>query len=124
MTNTDDKEAIERVYKTLVKSLLKKDFAKARALYVEQGAYVKSDGELTQNDGELHSELERFSVIIANMALLSRSIHVVDDIALVVVVWHWADDQSETPELQRAIDMLRKSPEGEWQFVIDNPMGL
>lgn len=122
--STQDKEAIELVYKTLVKSLLKKDFAKARALYVEQGAYVKADGELTQNEGELHSELERFSTIIANMNLVKRSIHIVEDTALVVVAWHWADDESDTPEPQKAIDVLRKSAEGEWQFIVDNPMGL
>ncbi len=122
--STQDKEAIELVYKTLVKSLLKKDFAKARALYVEQGAYVKADGELTQNEGELHSELERFSTIIANMNLVKRSIHIVEDTALVVVAWHWADDKSDTSEPQKAIDVLRKSAKGEWRFIIDNPMGL
>ncbi|WP_299977339.1 DUF4440 domain-containing protein [uncultured Pseudoteredinibacter sp.] len=119
-----DKEAIEAVYKTLVKSLLKKDYATARALYVEQGAYVKADGELTQNEIELNAELERFTDIIANMALVKRSIHIVENTALVVVAWHWADDKSDSPELHKAIDVLQKNTDGEWQFIIDNPMGL
>lgn len=122
--STSDKAVIEGVYKVLVKSLLKKDYETARALYLEQGAYVKADGELTQNEAELNAELARFTDIIANMALVKRSIHIVDDTALVVVVWHWADDKSDAPEQQRAIDVLRKSSDGQWQFIIDNPMGL
>lgn len=122
--SVSDKESIEAIYKTLVKSLLKKDYATARSLYVEGGAYVKADGELTQNESELNAELERFTDIIANMALLKRSIHVVDNTALVVVAWHWADDKSENPEPQKAIDVLQKNAQGDWQFIIDNPMGL
>lgn len=121
MSIENDRLAIELVYKSLVKSLLTRDYESARELYFPNGVYVTSPGEVTSTEADLMIQLERFTDIIAKMALIKRSIYVAEDTALVKVDWHWQD---EPQNRQLAIDVLRKTKTGQWRFVIDNPMGL
>ena len=113
----------EEIHGQLAKCLYKKDLAAAALLYDEKAMFVPgSDRERAVGREAIKKELEIFLPVAASMKPVSRSIHEHGSLALVKLVWSMQTDEGE--KTFTALEVLKKTEQGRWLYLIDNPYGI
>jgi uncharacterized protein (TIGR02246 family) len=96
-------------------------------------ALYEPDARLLQHDGSVangRAEIRRvLSSLIRTPTTIDMGLATVvesGDLALVYNDWHWksvAADGAATESSGKAIEILRRQPDGGWLFVLDDPFG-
>jgi ketosteroid isomerase-like protein len=71
----------------------------------------------------IKNELKPYFQSEGTIYSISRSIYENGDIALIKSVWKYESDKGQVEE-GTAIEVLKKTNEGKWVFIIDNPYGV
>ena len=71
----------------------------------------------------IKNELKPYFESRGTINSISRSIYENGDIALIKSVWKYESDKGQVEE-GTAIEVLKKTNEGKWVFIIDNPYGV
>jgi ketosteroid isomerase-like protein len=71
----------------------------------------------------IKNELKPYFKSIGTIYNISRSIYENGDTALIKSIWKYESEKGQVEE-GTAIEVLKKTNEGKWVFIIDNPYGI
>ena len=93
-------------------------------LYAENAMFILSSRRSPIIGREnIKNELKSYFESRGTIYSISRSIYENGDIALIKSVWKYESEKGQLEE-GRTIEVLKKTNEGRWVFVIDNPYGV
>ena len=114
----------EDIHKLFQKYFNEQDLEGLGTLYAENAMFIPSSGRSPIIGREnIKNELKPYFESRGTIYNISRSIYENGDIALIKSVWKYESEKDRVEE-GTAIEVLKKTNEGRWVFVIDNPYGV
>jgi ketosteroid isomerase-like protein len=114
----------EDIHRLFQKYFAEQDIEGLGTLYAENAMFITSS-ETNPIIGRenIKNELKPYFQSGGTIYSISRSIYENGDIALIKSVWKYESDKGQVEE-GTAIEVLKKTNEGKWVFIIDNPYGV
>jgi len=103
------------------------DLDAALDLYADGAAFLPDPGSVVTGDDQLRAGLAGFFAIRPTLVPGRRRVVVAGDTALVVHDWQLRGalpDGTPVEQQGRAVDVLRRRPDGTWRLLIDDPWGV
>lgn len=91
------------------------------SLYLDRGAVVEVDGTVSHGADPIRDHLERLVALGGTMTSTNLTTVVVDDVALVTAAWEIVDSSVAPTISGRSAEVLLRSPDGTWSYLIDQP---
>ena len=114
----------EDIHELFQKYFAEQDLERLGTLYAENAMFIPGSGRNPIIGREnIKNELKPYFQSRETIYSISRSIYENGDIALVKSVWKYESEKGEVDK-GTAIEVLKKTNEGRWIFVIDNPDGV
>jgi ketosteroid isomerase-like protein len=114
----------EDIHKLFLKYFNEQDLEGLGALYAENAMFIPNSGRSPIIGREnIKNELKPYFESQGTIYNISRSVHENGDIALIKSVWKYESEKGQLEE-GTAIEVLKKTNEGRWVFIIDNPYGV
>lgn len=96
-------------------------------LYDDAAVFVPQPGQTVSGKSEIRKALEGFLATGADFEMTQTTVLESGDIALVMSAWKLSGGKGPdgSPMNMKATtsDVIRRSPDGQWRFVVDNPWG-
>jgi uncharacterized protein (TIGR02246 family) len=102
------------------------DLPGALALYEDDAVLLPDPGTVVSGPDGLRQGLSGYVALRPTLTPGARRVLTAGDIALVVHEWLLSatlPDGTPLEQSGRAVDVLRRQPDGTWRFVVDNPWG-
>jgi len=96
------------------------------ALYAPDARMLQRDGTVATGHAEIRRVLSSLTTAPATIEIRVTTVVEAGDLALVYNDWRWrsaAADGAVTESTGKAIEILRRQPDGRWLFVMDDPFG-
>lgn len=96
------------------------------ALYAPDARFVRHDGTVAQGPAELRAVLTNLASAPTDLQMRIARVVVSGDIAVIYNDWvatTKTDDGNVVQRAGRAIEIVRRQPDGTWLFAIDDPFG-
>ena len=114
-------EDIHRLFK---KYFNEQDLGGLGTLYAEKAMFIPGSGRNPIIGREnIKDELKHYFESSGTIYSISRSIYENGDIAFIKSVWKYESEKGDIEE-GTAMEVLKKTNEGVWVFIIDNPYGV
>ena len=114
-------EDIHRLFK---KYFNEQDLGGLGTLYAEKAMFIPGSGRNPIIGREnIKDELKHYFESSGTVYSISRSIYENGDIAFIKSVWKYESEKGDVEE-GTAMEVLKKTNEGVWVFIIDNPYGV
>ena len=95
------------------------------ALYEPGCSLVRRDGSVAQGHAEIRPVLSRLIAMQARMSTeIVKVVRAGDELALVYNDWRMSakrDDGQPVEASGKAIEVVRRQPDGTWRFILDDP---
>jgi uncharacterized protein (TIGR02246 family) len=97
------------------------------ALYEPDGRYARTDGSVAIGHAAIREVMQRLLAMRPTIRIeVSRVIETADGVALVYNDWRLTARREDGTTLERAgraLEVVRRQPDGSWRFAIDDPLG-
>jgi ketosteroid isomerase-like protein len=114
----------EDIHGLFQKYFTENDLEGLGTLYAENAMFIPGSGRNPIIGREnIKNELKPYFESIGTIYNISRSIYENGDIAHIKSVWKYESEKGRVEE-GTAIEVLKKTNEGKWVFIIDNPYGI
>ena len=111
------------IHRLFMIRLLKDDLKGALDLYHPEALFVPGPGKEAVSGREAIAEqLRSFMQIAPRMKLVDRSVYQASDTCFVAMRWRL--EGGDPDRIHTAMDVIKRNPEGSWQFLLDNPFGV
>jgi uncharacterized protein (TIGR02246 family) len=95
------------------------------SLYEPTCSMVRRDGSLARGHAEIREVLDRLIAMQARMSTeIVKVVAAGDDLAMVYNDWHMSAKRLDGQPIEaagKAIEVVRRQPDGTWRFVLDDP---
>jgi ketosteroid isomerase-like protein len=114
----------EDIHRLFQKYFTEQDLEGLGRLYDENAMFIPGSrrSPIIGRDN-IKNELKPYFESVGTICNISRSIYENGDIALIKSVWKYKSEKGQVEE-GTAIEVLKKTNEGRWVFIIDNPYGV
>jgi ketosteroid isomerase-like protein len=96
-------------------------------LYDHTAIFVPQPGQTVSGTSEIRGALEGFLATAATFEMINTTVLETGDVALVMSAWKLTGgkgpDGNPMDIKATTSDVIRRSPDGQWRFVVDNPWG-
>ena len=114
----------EDIHRLFTKYFNEQDLEGLGTLYAENAMFIPGSGRSPIIGREnIKSQLKPYFESRGTIYSISRSIYENGDIALIKSLWKYESEKDEVEE-GTAMEVLKKTNEGVWVFIIDNPYGV
>lgn len=103
------------------------DLDAALALYADGAAFLPDPATVVADRDAVRAGLAGFFALRPTLSAGARRVVIAGDTALVVHDWSLRGtlpDGSPVEQQGRAVDVLRRQPDGGWRLLIDDPWGV
>lgn len=110
------------MYALFARYTREQDVEKIGTLFDENALFIPGNGEETVRGREnIKKVFEAYVASLGSIEIISRSIHLNGDLALVNASWRL---KTQTGYFGgKASEVLKRTADGKWVFIIDNPYG-
>jgi uncharacterized protein (TIGR02246 family) len=95
------------------------------ALYEPDCSFVRRDGGVARGHAEIRLVLERLLAMHARMSTeIVKVVQSRDDLAMIYNDWHMSAKRPDGQPVEtsgKAIEVVRRQPDGTWRFILDDP---
>ena len=119
-------ESPEQVIELFTAALNGGDVERAMALYEPEATFAPKPGDEVNGREAIRSALDRFTALKPRLHGQTTKVMTAGDVALVMNRWQLQGVQPDgTPVEMRghSADVLRRTPQGGWRILIDDPWG-
>lgn len=119
-------ESPEQVIELFTAALNGGDVERAMALYEPEATFAPKPGDEVNGREAIRSALDRFTALKPRLHGQITKVMTAGDVALVMNRWQLQGVQPDgTPVEMRghSADVLRRTPQGGWRILIDDPWG-
>ena len=114
----------EDIHRLFQKYFTDQDLEGLGTLYAQNAMFIPRSGRSPIIGREnIKNELKPYFESRGTIYNITRSIYENGDIALIKSVWKYKSENGQVDD-GTAIEVLKKTNEGRWVFVIDNPYGV
>jgi uncharacterized protein (TIGR02246 family) len=116
-------EDCDRVFASCVKA---RDLDGLMALYEPEAQYVRRDGTVVVGQAAIRALLQGLTTVATEIEMNVVRVVALNGIALVYNDWKSktaSEDGRVRESAGKAIEVVRRQPDGRWLFVIDDPFG-
>jgi uncharacterized protein (TIGR02246 family) len=119
-------ESPEHVIALLTEALNSGDVDGAMALYENDATFAPQPGEEVKGHEAIRAALDQFMALKPRMGGEITKVMTVGDVALVMNRWQLEGTQADGALVEmrgHSADVLRRTPDGDWRILIDDPWG-
>ena len=114
----------EDIHRLFTKYFNEQNLEGLGTLYAENAMFIPGSGRNPIIGREnIKNELKPYFESRGTIYSISRSIYENGDTALIKSLWKYESEKGEVEE-GTAMEVLKKTNEGAWVFIIDNPYGV
>jgi ketosteroid isomerase-like protein len=116
----------EEVFNSVTEGINTGDLDLLMSLYEPNTCFASQPGRLAKSPIRIRECLRTFIDMRGKLDLRIKRVLQADNLALVTTEWSFSGAGSDVRDVHfaaQSADVLRKQPDGTWQFVIDNPWG-
>jgi uncharacterized protein (TIGR02246 family) len=119
-------ESPEHVIELLTEALNSGDVDGAMALYETDATFAPQPGEEVKGYEAIRAALDQFIALKPRMGGEITKVMTAGDVALVMNRWQLEGTQADGALVEmrgHSADVLRRTPDGDWRILIDDPWG-
>ena len=121
----DPTTAVTAIYSTFAERLNADDVDGILALFAEDAVFVPAPGQAVTG-ADIAGAMGQFAQLSDSFTATVRSVFEAGDNALAIVDWELKGKNADGSDLTltgTTSDVLERSADGTWQFIVDNPFG-
>jgi uncharacterized protein (TIGR02246 family) len=101
------------------------DLTALMSLYEPNCSFVRRDGSVARGHEEIRAVFERLLTMRARMSTeIVKVVQSGEDLAMVYNDWHMSAKRPDGQPVEtsgKAIEVVRRQPDGTWRFILDDP---